>query len=396
MSWVNLSTITNWVSVVSKLPSLVSLDLSFCELRTCPDSLLHSNLTSLETLKISDNNFNKHIAPNWFGGLTSLKSLDASGGKFYGQFPYEIGNMTAMVSLDLSSNNITGMIPSNLKNLCNYEELYLMENNINGSIIEFFHGLPSCSWNKLKRLFLPLSNLTGSLPSNLEPLSNLTWHVLSDNKLEGPVPLWIGELTNLDYLDMSSNNLNGVMHEGHLSGLKRLKRLSMSDNSLAILVNSSWVSPFNLDISNTSISDMAQDWFWTVASSVYNVNIRNNQISGFLSSKMEHMTASTMDLSSNLFTGSIPKLPANLTKLDLRRNNLYGPLPLDFGAPRLSTLLLHNNSISGTFPSSLCKLRFLRLLDLSNNNLTGTIPNCLDYESNTTNNRSLSICNLSL
>jgi hypothetical protein len=67
MSWVNLSTITNWVFVVNKLPSLESPDLSFCELSASPDSLLHSNPTPLESLSISDNNFHKRIAPNWLG-----------------------------------------------------------------------------------------------------------------------------------------------------------------------------------------------------------------------------------------------------------------------------------------------------------------------------------------
>jgi Leucine-rich repeat (LRR) protein len=46
-----------------------------------------------------------------------------------------------------------------------------------------------------------------------EPLSNLTWLNLDDNKLEGPGPFWIGELTNLGELDLSSNNLNGVIHK---------------------------------------------------------------------------------------------------------------------------------------------------------------------------------------
>ena len=155
MSWVNLSTITNWVSVVNKLPSLVSLDLSLCELSTSPDSLLHSNLTSLESLSISDNNFHKRIAP-WFWDLRSLKQLDVSYNQLHGPFPYELGNMTSLVHLDLSVNNLVGMIPSNLKNLCNLEDLSLFENNINGSITEFFNRLPSCSWNKLKRLFFTL------------------------------------------------------------------------------------------------------------------------------------------------------------------------------------------------------------------------------------------------
>ena len=422
MSWVNLSTITNWVSVVNKLPSLVSLDLSFCDLSTCPDSLLDSNLTSLESLSISDNSFHKHIAPNWFWYLTSLKQLDVSFSQLHGPFPYELGNMTSMLRLDLSGNDLVGMIPSNLKNLCSLEELFLFKNNINGSIAEFFKRLPSCSWNKLKTLFLPFSNLTGNLPDKLEPLRNLTRLDLGDNKLTGPVPLWVGQLTYLTDLDLTSNNLDGDLHEWHLSGLVNLERLSLSRNSIAIRVNSTWVPPFNLtelqlrscilgpkfptwlrwqtnmynlDISNTSISDMVPDWFWTMASSVQFLNIRSNQISGSLSPKLELMRASAMDLSSNQFSGPIPKLPINLTDLDLSRNNLYGPLPLEFGAPRLATLFLYNNSISGTVPSSLCKLRSLQFLDISGNKLTGSLPDCLAYEY-TINMTSLSIRTLNL
>lgn len=422
MSWVNLSTITNWVSIVNKLPSLVSLDLSFCQLSTSPDSLFNSNLTSLESLSISANHFNKRIAPNWFWDLASLKQLDVSSSRLHGPFPYELGNMTSMVHLDLSGNDLVGMIPSNLKNLCSLEDIYLFETNINGSITEFFNRLPSCSWNKLNRLFLPFSNLTGSLPTKLEPFRNLTWLDLGENKLTGPVPLWVGQLTNLAELDLSNNNLDGTLHEGHLSGLVKLERLSLPDNSIAIRVNSTWAPLFNLtelelrscllgpnfptwlrwqtklynlDISNTSISDMVPDWFWTMASSVQNLNMRRNQISGFLSPKMELMGAYVMDLSSNQFSGPIPKLPINLTDLDLSRNNLNGPLPLDFGAPRLETLFLYENLISGTIPSSLCKLRFLGLLDLTGNKLTGTLPDCQDYES-TTNMTGLSIRNLSL
>lgn len=153
--------------------------------------------------------------------------------------------MTSIVELDLSNNALVGMVPSNMKNLCNLEEL-LDGNNINGSIKEFFQRLPRCSWNKLRALYLPFSNLTGNLPTELEPLSNLTRLYLGFNQLTGPMPLWIGELTKLTTLDISSNNLDGVIHEGHLSRLDMLQELSLSDNSIAITVSPTWIPPFSL------------------------------------------------------------------------------------------------------------------------------------------------------
>ncbi|KAF7076700.1 hypothetical protein CFC21_081313 [Triticum aestivum] len=123
--------------------------------------------------------------------------------------------------------------------------------------------------------------------------------------------------------------------------------------------------------------------------------MRQNRIRGHLPSTMEFLRAITIDLSSNQFNGPIPKLPNNLTNLDLSRNNFVGPLPLDFGAPNLEALILFDNSISGTIPSSLCKIRSLCLLDISNNMLTGPFPNC-SYDTSTPNNTSMNILNLSL
>uniref|UniRef100_A0ACD5XHB9 Uncharacterized protein n=1 Tax=Avena sativa TaxID=4498 RepID=A0ACD5XHB9_AVESA len=422
MSNVNLSTIVNLVPVMNMLPSLKVLLLQDCSLRTSSGSLQLSNLTSLETLDLSANGFNRHITPNWFWGLTRLEYLDISLNGFYGQFPNEIGNMTSIVHLGLSDNNLVGMIPSNLQNLCSLEEFFVHGNNINGSITEFFMHLPSCSWNKLTSVILPSSNLTGSLPTKLEPLRNLIILDLDNNKLTGPVPIWIGELTKLTELDLSYNNLEGFIHEGHLSGLEMLDTLRLSNNSIALTVNLAWVPPSNitdlglkscrlgpkfplwlrwltrlekLDMSNTSISDTVPDWFWIMASTVDILNMRHNQFSGSLPFTMEFMRATVINLSSNQFNGTIPKLPESLVDLDLSRNNLVGPLPLDFGAPSLETLVLFDNSISGTIPSSLCKLQLLNLLDISENKLTGSIPNCSAHTS-TTNMTSMSIINLSL
>jgi Leucine-rich repeat (LRR) protein len=108
---------------------------------------------------------------------------------------------------------------------------------------------------------------------------------------------------------------------------------------------------------------------------------------------MEFMTSFNIDLSSNNFSGPLPKLPVNLTDLDLSGNKLSN-LPFDFGAPRLATLHLPDNTISGTIPSSLCKLQSLMILDLSGNKLTGSLPDCLVNQSTT--KTSLSITHFSL
>ncbi|XBH76011.1 hypothetical protein VPH35_102716 [Triticum aestivum] len=422
---VNLSTIVHWLTVVNMLPTLKVLHLANCQLRSSPDSLPLSNLTSLETLDFSGNDLHKRGTPNWFWDLTSLKNLDISSNGYYGPFPDDIGNMTSTVELDLSANNLVGMIPSNLKNLCNLKRLVSSMNNINGSIAELFHRLPSCSQNKLQELLLPGNNLTGSLPTTLvEPLRNLSWLDHAENKLTGHVPVWIGELTQLTTLVLNSNNLDGVMHEGHLSRLAMLKELTLSDNSIAITLSPTWVPPFSLnwvglrscqlgpkfpmwlkwqtdvvslDISNARINHMLPGWFWIATSSVDYLNIRNNQITGVLPSTMEFIRAGVMDFSSNQLGGPIPKLPINLTDLDLSRNNLVGPLPLDSGAPGLERLFLYNNMISGAIPSSLCKLQFLWSLDLSRNNLNGSITGCLVKKSSTNMTElTLSIVNLSL
>lgn len=298
----------------------------------------------------------------------------------------------------------------------------MLANNINGSIAEFFMRLPSCSWNKLTSVTLSMNDLTGSLPKKLKPFSNLIYLDLSANKLTGHVPLWIGELTKLIELDMSYNKLEGLIHEGHLSGLESLEVLAMSNNTIALAVNSTWIPPSNLtsirlkscilgpkfplwlkwltrldrlDISNTSISDKVPDWFWIMASTVYFLNMEHNHLSGSLPFTMEFMRAFTIDLSSNQFNGPIPKLPINLTDIDLSRNNFTGSLPLDFGAPDLRTLVLFDNSISGTIPSSLCKLQSLLLLDISDNKLCGPVPDC-SVDTSTRNPTSMSILNLNL
>ncbi|TVU34445.1 hypothetical protein EJB05_16277, partial [Eragrostis curvula] len=353
LSTVNLGKAIDWLHVVNKLPSLVTLNLAQCGLQNSIPPPVHANLTSLEHLDLYGNEFifSSVGAKNLLWDLPSLLDLDMGRCGLQGSIPEQLGNLTSIMSL------------------------YLYENN-----------------------------LSGSLPVLLGHLSNLTILQLDNNRLSGELPLGIGALTKLTELNLGHNNLHGTITESHFGALVNLRDLYLNDNSLAIVFRHNWVPPFKLstaslkscklgpkfpewlrsqnsiyilDISNTRISAPIPQWFWITFSQTQHLVLSRNQISGMLSPTMfRKMEAETMDFGDNLLVGSMPKLPRKLKSLDLSKNNLSGSLPSDFGAPSLTMLALFKNSISGRIPYYFCHLEKLSFMDLSGNQLNGEFPNC--------------------
>ena len=87
---------------------------------------------------------------------------------------------------------------------------------------------------------------------------------------------------------------------------------------------------------------------------------------------------SSIDLSRNMFTGSIPKswgvsMPA-LQVIDISLNTMTGPIPSTIG--QLSTMIAfeaNENQLSGTLPAELGQLTSLQMLSLRGNLLTGSV-----------------------
>ncbi|XP_057785000.1 receptor-like protein 9DC3 [Salvia miltiorrhiza] len=86
----------------------------------------------------------------------------------------------------------------------------------------------------------------------------------------------------------------------------------------------------------------------------------------------------TIDLSSNNFSGSIPDSIGNLNSLrylNLSHNNIMGHIPASLGnISVLESLDLSSNKLDGRIPSELTRLTFLAKLNLSMNDLVGQIP----------------------
>ncbi|XP_059431584.1 receptor-like protein EIX2 [Corylus avellana] len=104
MSLVNLSKAINWMDKLNKLPSLLHLSLSDCELSMSVLPVLsNANSSSpLSFLSLFGNNLNSSVCPWLYRYTNSLVVLDISGNNLEGLIPKNFGNMVALVCLDLS------------------------------------------------------------------------------------------------------------------------------------------------------------------------------------------------------------------------------------------------------------------------------------------------------
>lgn len=124
---------------------------------------------------------------------------------FKGSIPLNtIGRLSGLQILSLKSNGISGTFPSDVLKLGNLTSVYLQFNNLRGSLPLDFSVLKNLS-------VLNLSNnaFNGSVPLSLSNLSHLEVLNLSNNSLSGDIPDL--NIPTLLVLDLSYNNLTGAV-----------------------------------------------------------------------------------------------------------------------------------------------------------------------------------------
>ncbi|MCX6030820.1 MAG: fibronectin type III domain-containing protein [Chloroflexi bacterium] len=114
-------------------------------------------------------------------------------------------------------------------------------NNLTGSIPSQLGNLP-----ELTSLNLWGNRLSGSIPSELGNLSNLYVLGLFDNRLSGSIPPELGRLSNLAYLNLWRNRLSGAIPP-QLGDLVKLIDLRLGNNALEGEIPSTLVSLTNLN-----------------------------------------------------------------------------------------------------------------------------------------------------
>jgi len=108
--------------------------------------------------------------------------------------------------LDLGNSNLSGHLVPELGKLEHLQYLELYKNNIQGTIPVELGNLKS-----LISLDLYNNNISGIIPPSLGKLKSLVFLRLNDNQLTGPIPRELTGISSLKVVDVSKNNLCGTI-----------------------------------------------------------------------------------------------------------------------------------------------------------------------------------------
>ena len=270
---------------------------------------------------------------------------------------------------------MTGTIPSTLGNLTNLTHLRPHDNQLSGEIPSELGNLTN-----LTHLGLESNQLTGPIPSELGDLTNLTYLGLNSNQLTGPIPSELGNLTSLARLYLNDNQLSGEIPP-ELGNLTNLERLDLHDNQLSGEIPAELGSLTSLQwlyLNDNQLSGEIPPELEDLTSLVRLV-LSDNELSGTIPAELRSLTNLVgLYLHNNQLSGTIPaelRSLTNLVFLDLSQNELSGEIPAELGnLTNLESLDLHDNQLSGSIPAELGSLISLRELVLSDNELSGEIP----------------------
>ncbi|KAK4859238.1 hypothetical protein QYF36_001964 [Acer negundo] len=320
-----------------------------------------SKIVSLSRFAANQNTFSGQIP----GGLTRyLKNLDVSYNKLTGLIPPELLSQRNLQTVDMSFNLLKGPIPKDISS--SLVRLRLGSNSLSGEIPSLTCATPS----QLTYLELENNSFTGMIPQQLGSCQSLTLLNLAQNHLTGSVPGQLGKLSLLQVMKLQLNKLSGEI-PSQFAQLQRLSTLNISWNSLTGPIPS-------------SISNMQQ---------LSNLNLQGNNLNGSIPNSIRNLDSLIeLQLGENQLSGTVPMMPIRLQiALNLSSNLFVGSIPDTLSRlTGLEVLDLSNNKLSGEIPDFLIQMTSLTQLILSNNQLSGYVPKFNSHVSvNTSGNPNL-------
>ncbi|PWA54139.1 hypothetical protein CTI12_AA364360 [Artemisia annua] len=389
----------NWIPPFQ----LTVLRISSCSLGPRFPSWVQSQ-TMLEELDLANANISG-VIPNWlWTTFSAVKYLNISHNNIQGK----VGDVSFLMQgafLDLSANHFNGLLPSNFSKV-NLDFLDLSHNSISGSLDQYLCSeiqeprllrilnlgnnnmsgvIPDCwiNWESLIILNLEKNRFSGIIPSSLGNISSLASLKMRNNRLFGSLPVSLLNSKSLIILELAENGLTGQIPASLGRESTSLRLLSLRSNKLDgnIPVEICRLSSIQiLDLAHNDLSGNLPTCFKnfsvisgreTSISPILPYDILFQQGLGSIALMIKGRffnystilyLVTTLDLSENQFSGSIPSELVELPGLRFREMR------------QLESLDLSLNHLDGKIPLSLSWITGLSFLNVSYNNLTGRIP----------------------
>ncbi|MED6144750.1 hypothetical protein PIB30_018423 [Stylosanthes scabra] len=390
---------------IMNLTSLNHLDLNHNNLQGEIPSFLFM-LENLTVLDLADNMLSGQVELGMLSKLKKLTVLGLGGGNklsfLEGKNTSNLTFLSPIQRLDLSSCNLVHF-PNFIQPLQELTELYLSNNGIK--------IIPSWMWNKttLKSLVMRNNALMGEISPSLCNLKSLAYLDLSSNNLVGMIPSCVGSFSqSLQFLWLAENKLSGNIPETYVKG-NSLQWIDFGSNKLhgplpRQLINCRML--VILDVRFNDFNDSFPCWLQSLPK-LKIMSLRNNKFHGpiICPSKCIFLKLHIIDLSHNDFSGNLsseivkhfrsmtlfsPSDPVQFkddiyqTQYSVVQFNLFlfrmfnKGVVMDYPGCQyfhhMVAIDLSCNKISGNIPQQLTELTFLDFFNVSSNNLSGPIP----------------------
>ncbi|KAJ1385394.1 Leucine-rich repeat [Sesbania bispinosa] len=279
-----------------------------------------------------------------------------------------------------------------------------------GLLSSWFTQQDCCQWKGVQ-----CDNITGrvtelNLPCHTDHFAVVAYYEEKDDKSHCLTES-LGQLVNLESLEVYRNNLTGNVSERNFHHLLNLKELYLGSTAGLIFdFDPEWVPPFHLQhirlrhvhyklpswiftqsslkfliISDSSASFEPLDKLWNFSTQLEYFHLENNIINGDMSNVL--LNSKVVCLDNNKLTGSLPQLSPKVIFFSANSNYLSGPIaPLlchnMINRSSFMYLDLGNNLLSGELTDCWNDWKSLIHVNLGNNGLVGKIPHSMSSLSN--------------
>ncbi|XP_042483540.1 LRR receptor-like serine/threonine-protein kinase EFR [Macadamia integrifolia] len=228
------------------------------------------------------------------------------------------------------------------------------------------------------------NGLGGNISPHIGNLSFLQFIDISNNRFNGEIPKEIGNLFRLQSIVFENNTFQGELPTS-LANCTCLREIDFTQNNLVGKIPIELTSLSKLEIIDIEVNGLIGDIPASLGniSSLQVIFFNTNDLQGRIPESLGQLTnLYFLSFAVNKLSGMFPLSLYNISSLNaivLPQNQLEGNLPRDIGLtlPYLQYLAFGKNLFSGNIPSSISNISTLEIFDLDGNNFFGRVPNNL-------------------